>query len=351
LKKIGINSSNRYAGGIIATSIFLAINTALAQDFTNRTLHFKFKPSDNLTQFVIWFEDSNNQYLTTVYITNFIGRRGGGNRTSDPDIDSNTGNRLSTFPIWAYRRGVIDTTYGIENYYPPAETQPSYPGDIDAVSGATPGASIQTRTWQLSDLPSGEYNCWIEVNQSFDQNQSHDYSWYRGQPSVVWQVSVNVSDTADTSRVLDYTGYGSPDGSNREINPPDSTITTATNLLSDLGGYKFEVIYLPGGIAEVEQSHNLPDTVPLLEQNYPNPFNSTTDIKYFLPSSGQVKLTIYDIQGREIGILVNQRQSAGSYQVVWDGRNSLGEKVESGIYLYRLRAGEFSRIRKMVFLK
>jgi len=321
------------------------------QEFSNGTLYFKFKPSNNITQFVIWIEDSNNEYLTTVYITNFIGRRGGGNRTSDPNIDSNTGNRLSTFPIWAYRRGVIDTTYGVENYYPPADTQPSYPGDIDAVSGATPGASTQIKSWQLAGLPFGEYYCWVEVNKSFDQNQSHNYSWYRGQPSVVWQVSINVSNTADTSRVLDYTGYGSPDGSDGEINPPDSTITTAANLLSDLGGYKFEVVYLPGDVGEVEHFYSSPADFFRLEQNYPNPFNSTTEIRYFLRDNSQVNLTIYDIQGREIVVLLSKRQSAGSYRAVWDSRNSLGEKVESGIYLYQLQSGKLSRIRKMVFLK
>jgi hypothetical protein len=57
---------------------------------------------------------------------------------------------------------------------------------------------------------------------------------------------INVSEVSDNSMVLDYTGYGSPDGSDGNINDPDSTITTAEDLLAAIGGYKFRVVYTPG---------------------------------------------------------------------------------------------------------
>ncbi len=224
---------------------FLAkINCSHEQNLSNGIIDFVFEPGTEHVQIVVWIEDENGNYIGTVFITDFIGRYGGGNRSSNPDIDEGD-NRLSAFPIWAHKRNVIDTTYGIDNLYPPAETGASYPADIDAVSGATPSTDVQTKTLQISDLEYGQYRCWIEVNRSFDKNDYHDYSFYRGQPSLVWNVTIDVGDTPDSSMVIDYAGYGSPDGSDGDINPPDSTITTAEDLLAEMNGYKFKVGYIP----------------------------------------------------------------------------------------------------------
>lgn len=77
-----------------------------------------------------------------------------------------------------------------------------------------------------------------------------------------------------------------------------------------------------------------------LSQNYPNPFNPTTAIRYQLPKSGSVELTIYNLLGQEIRKLVNENRIAGQYTVQWDGRDETGAAVASGVYLYRLKAGE-----------
>jgi len=277
---------------------------------------------------------------------------GGGNRTSDRDIDTPSGNRLSALPIWAYKRNVIDTTFGIENYYPPAETQAAYPDEIDAVSGATPNQSIQTKTWQLAGLPHGDYNCWIEVNRSYDFNQYHEYSFYRGQPSLVWNTTISVKDSADSTMVLDYLGYGSTDGSDGEINPPDLTITTAANLLRDLGGYKFQVVYTPVSVGmEDDFRGSLQDNYFFLDQNYPNPFNSVTEIRYFLPKSSYVNLAIYDIMGQKVAILVDKQETAGYKRICWEGRNLKGQEVTNGIYLYNIQTSEYTNTKRMVFLK
>ena len=225
---------------------FSCVHNSDIPEIGDNSLNFIFRPDQRNLQLAIWLENENGDYIGTVFLTDFIGRNGGGNRTSDPDIDATSGNRLSALPVWSHKRGVIDTTFGVENYYPPAETQASYPDDIDAISGATPPKSIQNKTLQLSDLPYGKYKCWIEVNHSYDTNEYHNYSYYRGQPSVVWNLTIDVTDDPDTSMILEYTGYGSPDGSGGNINPPDHTITTASDLLYDLGGYKFMVISQPG---------------------------------------------------------------------------------------------------------
>jgi len=85
-----------------------------------------------------------------------------------------------------------------------------------------------------------------------------------------------------------------------------------------------------------------------LFQNYPNPFNPETVIAYQLSEYSKVKLTIFDILGNEVGTLVNEFQSAGTHQSIFSTKNS---NLTSGIYFYRLQAGGFMQIKKMVILK
>ena len=84
-----------------------------------------------------------------------------------------------------------------------------------------------------------------------------------------------------------------------------------------------------------------PDEIPTvyaLNQNYPNPFNPTTKIKYDLPEQATVTLKIYNVLGQEIMTLAHGDKGAGRYEAVWDGRNSFGSVVSSGIYFYRMEA-------------
>ncbi|HQC62018.1 MAG TPA: FlgD immunoglobulin-like domain containing protein, partial [Candidatus Marinimicrobia bacterium] len=96
------------------------------------------------------------------------------------------------------------------------------------------------------------------------------------------------------------------------------------------------------------------DLVPkvlALHQNYPNPFNPITTIKYDLPEEVHVKLVIYDIMGREIRTLVNERQQAGYKSVIWDARNNHGMQVSSGYYICVMQAGDSRKNHKMVLMK
>ncbi len=83
-----------------------------------------------------------------------------------------------------------------------------------------------------------------------------------------------------------------------------------------------------------------------LDQNYPNPFNPTTVISYKLSAVSNVTLKVYDILGREVARLVNEKQSAGNYSVTFDG-----SRLASGVYFYRLAAGDFVSVKKLVLLK
>ena len=84
----------------------------------------------------------------------------------------------------------------------------------------------------------------------------------------------------------------------------------------------------------------------MLYQNYPNPFNPSTTISYKLVSNDYVSLKVYDILGNEVANLVNKYRSAGSYKVEFNANN-----LSSGVYFYRLNAGEITQIKRMILIK
>jgi len=88
-----------------------------------------------------------------------------------------------------------------------------------------------------------------------------------------------------------------------------------------------------------------------LAQNYPNPFNPTTTIKYSLPKAETVTLTIYNMLGQKVKELVNLKQQAGNYSIVWDATDRNGVTVPTGVYFYRIEAGSFVKVHKMILLK
>jgi hypothetical protein len=88
-----------------------------------------------------------------------------------------------------------------------------------------------------------------------------------------------------------------------------------------------------------------------LGQNYPNPFNPTTEIRFALPKSSNVKLVIYDLMGRIVSTLVDQNMSMGSHRATWNGRDQSGKVAASGVYFYHLQTDGFSATKKMVLMK
>jgi hypothetical protein len=97
-----------------------------------------------------------------------------------------------------------------------------------------------------------------------------------------------------------------------------------------------------------------PEQMPVayaLHQNYPNPFNPTTTISFDLPQASYVKLVVLDVLGREVATLVNEQKKAGKYEITFDAKNVAGSSLASGVYLYRVKAGNFSEVKKMVLLR
>ena len=99
-----------------------------------------------------------------------------------------------------------------------------------------------------------------------------------------------------------------------------------------------------------EQEKQYPDDFKLFS-NYPNPFNPETTIVYQIPKSSFVTIKIYNVIGKAVKTLVNTQKNPGRYSVKWDGTNEFGQTVSSGLYIYHLQAGEFSAVKKMLFIK
>jgi hypothetical protein len=114
-------------------------------------------------------------------------------------------------------------------------------------------------------------------------------------------------------------------------------------------------MYVPlTGVREVEGGIPAEFT---LSQNYPNPFNPATTVRYTLPTASAVTLTVFNMLGQKVATLADEVQGAGTFEAVWDGRNTAGSPVSSGVYLLRIEArpadggASFSNVRKMVLMK
>ncbi len=104
---------------------------------------------------------------------------------------------------------------------------------------------------------------------------------------------------------------------------------------------------------DADDIDNTRDLLPgfVLSQNYPNPFNPVTVIDYSLGKRCHVRVTVYDLLGRMVRTIVDEEQSSGSHFIAWDGTSDSGSRVASGVYFYRLKAGDVVRTKKMVLLR
>lgn len=101
-----------------------------------------------------------------------------------------------------------------------------------------------------------------------------------------------------------------------------------------------------GGLTYISKNENEIASEYTLEQNFPNPFNPSTTISFSIAKASDVILTVYDISGKEIVVLVNRRFEPGNYEVAWNAAD-----YNSGVYLYRLTAGTYTETKKMLLIK
>ncbi|MCH8558841.1 MAG: T9SS type A sorting domain-containing protein [Balneolia bacterium] len=125
----------------------------------------------------------------------------------------------------------------------------------------------------------------------------------------------------------------------------DMKLTSLSSLMDESPEHRFELIITPDQPTDVPLEGELPRAFAL-EQNYPNPFNPTTQIRFALPESGEVRLDVFNVQGQHVATLVKESRSAGTHNVTFDAGS-----LSSGVYLYRLQAGNQVFTKKMTLIK
>ena len=124
-----------------------------------------------------------------------------------------------------------------------------------------------------------------------------------------------------------------PNSAKKPVNAPDSCYSFIT-------GY----VGTEQGVPKIPKAF-------FVSQNYPNPFTSSTEIEYGFPEDTNINITIYNISGKKVAVLVNEKKKAGYYTVRWNGENKYGKKVANGIYFYRLESCSHTATKKMYFIK
>lgn len=132
------------------------------------------------------------------------------------------------------------------------------------------------------------------------------------------------------------------------MNAPELESVTISLIIQDNDGNQWKSAFAVSvsSVDEVQSSC----AYSLLE-NYPNPFNPETSITYTLANEGRTKLEIYNFVGQKIRTLVDTSQTSGKHTVIWNGNNDSGQKVSSGLYIYRLISGSFVESKQMIMLK
>jgi len=270
--------------------------------------------------------------------------------------------------------GIKDTTEVTDSFYSVVhynlkEKRIDYSDNLSTISNTTDNMSFM-----IDDtiyLLGGEYE---------DLIKRHIISYSVSQKSAQTRTEVLTKPRAggaaiylsDKNSAFVVGGY---DQVNKALNTVDMITINSDGTLNDstfaslnysrkypMLGYYNDTLYVFGGfdeqnnvVAEVEiydfkhvtavQEENIPSGF-LLYQNYPNPFNPTTNIKFDLPKETNVSLKIYNVLGEEISSLVNQVMSAGTHTIEFNGG-----KLTSGMYFYKIEAGEYVQVKKMVLIK
>lgn len=154
---------------------------------------------------------------------------------------------------------------------------------------------------------------------------------------TIWHPTLNTGMNFDTWQYL-WTGF-----ENKEYNIKSKAVDKLHNTEAPGEGTVVTQI-------EIKPEDLIPTEFALL-QNYPNPFNPETVIRYQIPKASHVSLKVYNALGCEINSLVDDEMNPGYQQVIWNGKDNLGNNVGTGIYLYRMTAGDFVEVRKMIKLQ
>jgi len=130
----------------------------------------------------------------------------------------------------------------------------------------------------------------------------------------------------------------------------DDVTDTATVVVIEMtGNRKMNAVFESRSLVDVE-GQTLPKEF-VLKQNYPNPFNPETTIEYSLAKNCHVQISIYNVNGQLIDILVDEEKVAGNYSVIWEALDQSRNRVPSGIYMYQIKSKYFQKVKKAILLK
>ncbi len=149
---------------------------------------------------------------------------------------------------------------------------------------------------------------------------------------------------AMTNAAGDYSVFNLEPGT-YDIEVSASGFPTQNLTSQSVGAGRITVLNFDMLATGVESDSDVPRHFSL-SQNYPNPFNPSTTIRYELPRRSRVMLRIFNLLGQVVATLVDEEKTAGRYEWFWDARN-----LASGLYFYRLQAGEFAETKKLVLVK
>jgi hypothetical protein len=248
--------------------------------------------------------------------------------------------------IWMTRATPYPNAYTL----PPTSVSPVFSADVDECGSGSTMYSTATLTNGI--------NCTNTSNVTLEWD--NDWNVINAQDTARVQVSYNGGTTWST--VVEWGGIDHLN--THELYP----LPGATNIAS----LKVRFVAIQPGwdwwwaidnvqikgdrVTSVEQYGDVVPVEFALSQNYPNPFNPTTTIQYALPEQSTVTLKVFNLLGQEVATLVDGIQQASYFKVTWDGRNSAGQQVSTGVYFYQLdatsvRGKNFGSIKKMLFIK
>ena len=178
-----------------------------------------------------------------------------------------------------------------------------------------------------------------------EDNRSIQLKWDAVNLAQSYRVNRSYSSAEDNQQInTSYPDIDSLEYFDYDLLPNITYSYTVQALLNGIYHERSVVATITTGILDYPNNYKL-------DQNFPNPFNPTTSINYDLSNDSYVTLDIYNISGEHINSLVDETQAKGSKIVQWNGVNKKGEKVNSGIYFYKLQANDFTKTKKMILLK
>ncbi|MBC8175343.1 MAG: T9SS type A sorting domain-containing protein [Candidatus Marinimicrobia bacterium] len=289
-----------------------------------------------------------------------------GNISEDPLFDENYNLTWANFPVEDETKSPCIDSGDPDSPLDPDLTRadmgafyfdypPSTPQDL-VLTGEV--GDYPMLTWELNPEPDiSHYEVWryyIDINTDGILIEETMYNYYEDTDFIISYVEED-----EDGKKLIKVEYHEPDGYNMRVYYRVMAVDLVENI-SDYSNGVHTYQLIPGSPWKVSSPDNTLFVLPeeyALHANYPNPFNAVTTIRYDLPEDSFVVLKIYDLLGREIRTLINFKQAAGFKTILWDGKDNHGNKVPSGMYIYRFSAKslesdkQFHKTMKMVLLR